>query len=339
MNYYHRDDLSIVLDVLKSSDILYSDIIKAIHKQWDVAVGSYGASSNLDSLNSVCSETLMKGQIPTVSTSLPPVVSAEIHPRKNETVDDGKAEEKEVAESSGHPDDEVTESANFLDSVAGTDIPYISEIKLAPLQRPCAINAKKGDTSQTQTGIGYLNYYSFAQTASLVVEELMHKLSEKSNEDSLKSVEDIIAMQMKIILKKSNRFHWPDIHKLYADAHKENCGWCFCCRYPADDTDCLFKITSGCVQEVSESEMVGLQSKWNKRGHVIDVICHIFSIENRLLGLLLGPWLNPEYIKIWHQSILKASDIASVKHILLMVSIFHFFFAYRSFFFITALVV
>ncbi|XWS71212.1 hypothetical protein CRYUN_Cryun03dG0119300 [Craigia yunnanensis] len=372
LNYYQRDDLNIVLDVLKSSDILYSDLIKAICKQWDVAVVSNGAGSNLDFLNSVCSETLKKEQIPTVSTSLPPVASAEICAIKNKAVDDGKPEEKEVAENSGQLDVEVTESANLLDLVAGTEIPSISsegsaetmqmgsvihnfqkqgsvefsnqseipgkpstledcslifngldtkqesKTKSASQQTPCVINAKRGDASETQPGTGYFNYYSFAQAASLVVEELMQKPSEKMNEDSLKSVEEIIAMQMKVILKKSNRFHLPDIHNQYVDACKENCGWCFSCRYPMDDTDCLFKITSGCVQEVSKGEMVGLQSKWNKEGHVMDVICHIFSIENRLHGLLSGPWLNQQYIKIWHKSILKASDIASVKHLLLM---------------------
>ncbi|XVE78945.1 hypothetical protein DITRI_Ditri14bG0018800 [Diplodiscus trichospermus] len=372
LNYYHKDDLAAVLDVLKSSDVFYCDIIKAIHKQWDVVAGSNGACSNLDSLNSVCTETLIKGQITAVSTSLPPVGSAEICATRNETVDDGKPEEKEVVESSGHPDVEVTESANLLDFVAGAENRYISsegsaetmqmgsdihnfqkqesveflnqsgipgksstlledcslisngldtkkesKIKYASEQTPYAVNAKRGDTSQIQIGTGYMNCYSFAQTASLVVEELMRMPSEKKNEDSLKSVEEIIAIQMKVIFKKANRFHWPDIHNLYADARKESCGWCFPCRYPSDDTDCLFKTTLGCFQEVSKSEIVGLQSKWNKRGHVIDVVCYIFSIETRLNGLLLGPWLNPEYIKIWHKSILKASDIASVKHLLL----------------------
>ncbi|XVF19324.1 hypothetical protein REPUB_Repub11eG0100700 [Reevesia pubescens] len=372
LNYYHRDDLNVVLDVLKSSDILYGDILKAILKQWDVAVASNGASSNFDSLNSVCSETLKKGQIPTVSTFMPPGASAGICAIKNENVDCGKPEEKEVTENCGLLDVEVTESANMLDLVAGTEIPYMSsegsaetmqmgsvihnfqkqgsiefsnqfeipgkssldncslisndldtkhesKTNLASLQTPCVINAKRGDASSPiQPGTGYLNYYSFARTASLVVEELMRKPSEKTSEESLKSVEEIIAMQMKVILKKSNRFHWPDIHNLYLDSRKENCGWCFSCRYPTDDSDCLFKIISGCLQEVSKSEMVGLQSKWNKKGHVIDVICHVFSIENRLNGLLSGPWLNPQYMKIWHKSILKASDIASIKHLLLM---------------------
>ncbi|KAK8655162.1 hypothetical protein V6N13_107752 [Hibiscus sabdariffa] len=334
-NYYHRYDLNLVLDVLKSS-CQYSDILKVICKQWDVAVGS----------NEICTI-------------------------KNEASGGGKPEEKEVTENSGHHDIEVAESANMLDLVAGTEIPYMSsegsaetmqmdsvfpnfqkqgsvevsnqfEIpgkcstledsslvsngldakqeskrKLASQQTPCDINAKRGYASELQPENSYMNHYSFAQTASLVVEELMRKPSEKKNDDSLKSVEEIIEMQMKVILKKSSRFHWPDIHNLYVDARKENCGWCFPCRYPVDDTDCLFKITSGCVPEVSKSEMVDLQSRWNKKGHVIDVICHIFSIETRLNGLLSGPWLNPQYMKIWHKSILKESSIASVKHLLL----------------------
>nr|KJB09355.1 hypothetical protein B456_001G136300 [Gossypium raimondii] len=336
-NYYHRDDLIFVLDVLKSS-FQYGDIIEAICKQWDVAVGSNGAK--------IC------------------VI-------RNETADGGKPEEKEVAEISGHRDIEVAESTNMLDLVTGTEIPYMSsegsaetmqmgsvflnfqkqgsvevsnqseipgkcstledsslisndldarqesKTKLASQQTPRVLNAKRGDASQLLPGTGYVNHYSFAQTASLVVEELLHKPSEKTNDDSLKSLEEIIGIQMKVILKKSNRLHWPDIHNLYVDARKENCGWCFSCRYPVDDTDCLFRITSGCVPEVSKSEMVDLQSRWNKKGHVIDVIYHIFSIENRLSGLLSGPWLNLQYMKIWHKSILNASGIASVKHLLL----------------------
>ncbi|KAA3458919.1 DDT domain-containing protein PTM-like isoform X1 [Gossypium australe] len=369
-NYYHRDDLIFVLDVLKSS-FQYGDIIEAICKQWDVAVGSNGASNNFDSLNSACSGTDRKVKIPTVSSSLPLVSSAEICVIRNETADGGKPEEKEVAEISGHRDIEVAESTNMLDLVTGTEIPYMSsegsaetmqmgsvflnfqkqgsvevsnqseipgkcstledsflisndldarqesKTKLASQQTPHVLNAKRGDDSQLQPGTGYVNHYSFAQTASLVVEELLHKPSEKTNDDSLKSLEEIIGIQMKVILKKSNRFHWPDIHNLYVDARKENCGWCFSCRYPMDDTDCLFRITSGCIPEVSKSEMVDLQSRWNKKGHVIDVIYHIFSIENRLSGLLSGPWLNLQYMKIWHKSIFNASGIASVKHLLL----------------------
>lgn len=54
------------------------------------------------------------------------MASAEICEIKNETADGGKPEEKEVAENSGHLDIEITESANMLDLVAGTEIPYLS---------------------------------------------------------------------------------------------------------------------------------------------------------------------------------------------------------------------
>jgi hypothetical protein len=77
----------------------------------------------------------------------------------------------------------------------------------------------------------------------------------------------------------------------------------------------------GPIQEGSESEAIGLQSKRIRKGYLIDLIYHILLIEHRLQGLLLGPWLNPHYTKLWRKSILKASDIASVKHLLLKVRI------------------
>ncbi|XP_043692985.1 DDT domain-containing protein PTM-like [Telopea speciosissima] len=62
-----------------------------------------------------------------------------------------------------------------------------------------------------------------------------------------------------------------------------------------------------------KSEAVGLCSKRNRKGHLIDVICQILFIEERLRGLLSGPWQNPHHIKLWRKSVLKASNVASVK--------------------------
>ncbi|KAJ0867712.1 hypothetical protein HanRHA438_Chr12g0566341 [Helianthus annuus] len=47
-------------------------------------------------------------------------------------------------------------------------------------------------------------------------------------------------------------------------------------------------------------------------------MCHILYIEDRLHGLLLGPWLNPHFPKLYRKSFHEASDIASVKDLLLM---------------------
>ncbi|KAJ0084475.1 hypothetical protein Patl1_29478 [Pistacia atlantica] len=179
------------------------------------------------------------------------------------------------------------------------------------------INTRKVDR-QVQCEIAYMNHYSFAQTASSVAEELMPKSSNEIKEEVIKSEEEVISTQMKTILKKSDKFCWPNIQNLNVDTQKERCGWCFSCKVPTDDIDCLFNMNNGNVLGSLKSEVVGLQSKRNKKGHLVDIICHILSIEDRLCGLLVGPWLNPHYTKLWRKNALKAADLASVKHLLLM---------------------
>jgi len=45
----------------------------------------------------------------------------------------------------------------------------------------------------------------------------------------------------------------------------------------------------------------------------------ILSIEERLNGLLTGPWQNPQYSIYWRKAVLKATDVSSLKQPLLMV--------------------
>ncbi|KAK9273798.1 hypothetical protein L1049_018608 [Liquidambar formosana] len=199
-----------------------------------------------------------------------------------------------------------------------SDVKREKNLELAFSGRPSARNTRKGDSLQVECGTAYMNYYCLAQTASSIAEELLRKSSDKINEESARSVEEIISTQLKAISKKSTKFCWPNILNLNLDAWKEKCGWCFYCKAPDDNTDCLFKMDdAGPVQEGSKSEVVGLRSKRNRKGHLIDVICHILCIEDRLRGLLLGPWLNPHHSKYWRKVVLKATDVASVKHPLL----------------------
>lgn len=359
MNYYCRDDLNFVIDVLKSSDTFYGGIINAICKQWDITVSSNGVRSNL-ALNTVSLSRHMKAEVPTIS----------------EIDNEQKLEEKFLAGYSNRPDNALSKSVNLLDSVTAVELPNISSegsaettqmnsgfdnfqkegpdnsIRAAEFSNQSEIagklpapghnsmtsstsdikqkfassgcnssptNSRKGDALQLQPEIAYVNRYSFAQTASSVAEELMHKSSNEISKEPINSNEEIISKQMKAILKKWDKFYWPNTQKLNADTQKEKCGWCFSCKSATDDMDCLFYMNNGRVLGSSESEVAGLLSKRNKKGHLVDVICHILSIEDRLLGLLLGPWLNPHYTKLWRKSALKAADMASVKHLLLTV--------------------
>lgn len=164
-----------------------------------------------------------------------------------------------------------------------------------------------------QCGTGYANFYSFARTASLAA-EVLHKASDKASEKSRMSVEDIISAQLKVLSNIPIEFRWSSIYNL--DVEKEKCGWCISCKYPEEGGDCLFVIKDeGSFLKRNTSELLGIQS--TNEGHFIDLICHILCIEDRLHGLLLGPWLNPHYSIIWSKAICGASDITSVKHFLL----------------------
>lgn len=372
-----------VVEVLKSSDFFYGDILLAICKHWD-NVSLNGTISNNDSLyHSTSLEMRVKEQIRVLSNPPVSLASLKTCAVKNETYVERKMDEDSDAGLFGLGSD-ASKSVNLLDSVAakgslhitsegsvgtaktkiGSGIGYDSSGSAKFLNRfdipgnlllvgDCSLTSstsdirrksnvefvrpdnplttlpiKKGDTSQVQSVIGYMNYYSFGQIASSVGEELMDKSSVKIKEHSVISEEEVILQQTKAILKKTSKFYWSSIQDLYVDVEKEKCGWCFSCRAPSNDRDCLFLMNVGSVREASNSDMVDLQLKKNSKGHLTDVLRHILSIEKRLHGLLLGPWLNPQHSKLVHKRAIEASDRMSVKHLLLTVrdNLFYFIF-------------
>ncbi|GFS30983.1 PHD-finger and DNA binding domain-containing protein [Actinidia rufa] len=369
--YYSRNDMTFVIEALKSSDTLYRPMLLAISKQWNM-FNSSGTKSDVDCHNPITSSELMKGQM----LHLAPSETC----AGNEISDEGKPRVNSIAaQYSGITDCEVSalvnnnpviennfgkmenqltssdESAetskaagiqNFVktgnsgsnrsvgtsndseiqgkilsvgdSSLTSTDLDAEQgrNIESADCGHMTSTTETKNDeTSQGLLGTSYVNYYSFARTATLVAEELTQKSSDKISVGSTKP-DDIILAQLKAISKKATKFYWPNIQNLNADARKERCGWCFSCKAPDDDRDCFLNMNDSAP--VLPSEVVGLHSKWNKIGHLIDVMCYILCIEERLRGFLLGPWLNPHYSNLWRKSVVKASDVASLKHLLLV---------------------
>ncbi|CBI24209.3 unnamed protein product, partial [Vitis vinifera] len=349
-NHYSRNELNDVIEVLKFSEIHYGEIITAICKHWGSSVNLNGATSSLDSENhAIFSDMVRKAQTTAICmTPLP--WTPETCAVKEESTDERKPGEKSVAEvslscgvsksitllnstivnssmeienpiASSEQSAEIIQSSTGIQNFQNHGIDVEQEKKIESAvdgHTSSPIHTRKEDVSQVQCGIDYTNYYSFAQTASSVAEELMHKSSDKSKEHSTTSAEEIISAQIKAISKNFTKFCWPNAQSLTMDAEKENCGWCFSCKDSTGDKNCLFKTNFMVpVQEGSKSEGVGLQSKKNRKGHLVDVINYILSIEVRLRGLLMGPWMNPHHAKLWCKNALKASDVASVKHLLL----------------------
>ncbi|PNT74608.1 hypothetical protein BRADI_1g18770v3 [Brachypodium distachyon] len=156
----------------------------------------------------------------------------------------------------------------------------------------------------------YINYYSFGQIAASAARELKHKLSE--NEEGKKHGQDAVSFRLKTICKKYvNVFALTD-QKLSVELLKEKCGWCNSCQI-SSGTDCIFRVVDGL-----KPCNLGLLSEKNKESHIVLAMHNILSIEERLNGLLSGPWQNPQYSIYWRKAVLRASDLSSLKQPLLM---------------------
>ncbi|XP_040363122.1 DDT domain-containing protein PTM [Rosa chinensis] len=320
-NYYHRDDLNKIIEVLRSSEFSYGGILLGIYKHWDIPTTFNGAISSkpLDQLEfsetgDAKNETHEDRKLQEKFCNLVSDVSNSVQVLRRTVIQD---DSNNLADISNQSDlvRKLPEDCSLTSTCLDVRQESNGSIDLGKISS--AITTRKEGTSEVDCGIDYMNYYSFGQIASSVAEELS-KSSEKNKEGALNTVDEIISAQMKTIIKKSSKFSWPNIENLNIDVQKEKCGWCFSCKYPADDRDCLLIMSKLPLQDVSKTDVVGLQLKNIPKDHLNDVSCQILSIHDRLLGLLLGPWLNPHHTEYWRNSLLNACDLASVKHLLLL---------------------
>ncbi|XP_041998604.1 DDT domain-containing protein PTM [Salvia splendens] len=170
-------------------------------------------------------------------------------------------------------------------------------------------------------GTNYMNCYEFARTASDYYQEYSRKSSDKTSGDAPRSIEEVLAGQLKIVSNRFVEFSWSNIQNSNMTSRKERCGWCVYCRVPGEERDCLFSMNDSipAVEKFSH-EVLGIPSQMNVKNHLINIMCHIICMEDHLQGLLLGPWLNPDYSMLWHASVRGATDIALLKNLLLQLA-------------------
>lgn len=344
-HYYQSSDVKVVVEVLKSSNIQYSSILNAISEHWKIPVNLAG-SANLYSQIHTCSETCAvkdetagertPDHISTItcnssqlciegskSANLLSVTHA-MDMEKPYTSSEGSAEIAHIGTCFqnyphyySNPNQPEIQQRNL--SSTSLDIKEARNVEIVVPSLVSSTKISKEDAfSLEQFATSYVNCYRFGLIASAVAEEMMHKSADKIKNESVASVEEIISAQLKIIVRKCNRFGWLTLEKINLDAWNEKCGWCFSCRVPDVESDCLVKMIKQVpIMEGSKNGVVGFQVKSDKKGHLVDVISHVLSIESRLHGLILGPWLNPHYTKIWSKNVINAPDISSLKHHLL----------------------
>ncbi|KAI5401195.1 hypothetical protein KIW84_065880 [Lathyrus oleraceus] len=93
-NYYHVNDIPVVIEVLESVDTLYGDLLMAIYKSWDIPVDLNAGASNLAVFNQSSFKNMqMTAKYYSTSTSLAPFTSSVTFMDKT-LVDDQKKLEK-----------------------------------------------------------------------------------------------------------------------------------------------------------------------------------------------------------------------------------------------------
>lgn len=356
---YNRNDLPTLVEALESMPFIYTTLINAICKNWNVDRGSCGAKIDLDTRSySIQSAFPERGQMP--NTLLVPSEAITMNNTCSEkrwdekAGNDGLKMENHLASSEGSA--EVSQTSTKTDNLMER-APECTK-RCSDTLNCCHIPEKfvlAGDHDMTSTSVNvevgknlrpksyshklnsinskvevhpatnYVNCYEFARTASLFYEEFTRKTSDKSSTDAPRSAEDILAGQLKIVLNRFVQFSWSNIQNLNTVSRKERCGWCLYCRVPEYERDCLFSMNDSIPDvEKFSHEVLGIQPEKNAKNHLIDVMCHIICIEDHLQGLLTGPWLNPDYSMLWHANLRGATDIASLKFFLLQVFIWPF---------------
>ncbi|KNA22597.1 hypothetical protein SOVF_030890 [Spinacia oleracea] len=323
-SYYHKDDLGAITQLLQSSTVLYSSILSAISQYWAFPTDSCQPKSDLGgasdgkkakrfiiSRNSghLGSEHSEPADLFDSDTAKPSIETKSLF-----TSSEGSGEvleENDVIQKSPSPVSNMAARRKYGKKLSASKQ---KKKKGSSAGKDISVSKDKEENIlQEQSGDGYLNSYSFARTASSVVEELLRKPSSKVNIDATKTEEQIISIQLKFILQKSTKSCWTTIQDLNKKRRVEKCGWCYCCRFPVEGRGCLFSDQNrNSVSDALRVEIEGVL-KSNKKGHLVDVICYILFMEERLRGLLSGPWLQPQYSELWRQSVLKASDVSLLK--------------------------
>lgn len=331
---------------LKSSEIVYHTLLTSISKLWDVSSIVDGAKSDLVSKTAtICTDSPAIGvqhgnemfnEDNHVGMLMTSPSSNDLGCEKSETVNPLTKMDSLLGSSEGFANVSQAHLSNQNSKESGISDDSELSRKFGN-RKNCLLEQKNVNESKSlgkeslrlssraimselQCLDTYVNFYSFARSASAVVEELTRKPSDKSTGIVYRSEEEIISAQLKAISNKSTDFCWPNIQNLNVGSRKEKCGWCFPCRVPECERDCLFIMNdTGPDPKKFSSEALGVSSRKNRKGHLIDVICHILCVEKRLHGLLLGPWLNPMHSQIWQKSVLKASDVSSLRFSLLKV--------------------
>ncbi|CAH8281779.1 unnamed protein product [Eruca vesicaria subsp. sativa] len=302
VNYYHVNDVILVLEQLKLCGSFYIGVTSAIKKHWNITVKAPLSAPEKQATSGVkkrLEETSSNG-------------GSHLRCHRTRQKISGSATGPDILTMSSEGSAKTAHNDFDVQSLREPESSSILDVMIEPNM----MNTRKEVTPIAQSESGYRNQYIFAQMTRAISEEMARNSPDHTN--YMRFDEEIASTQVKTILMKTTKFQWRNIQGLYLDAWKEKCGWCQSCKSEDAEskTNCLFNMSLGALQGPSESEIANIQPIDNK-SHLMAIIWQLLSMESRLQGLLVGPWLNRRYSRIWREHILNASSISSLRHVLL----------------------
>ena len=328
-HYYNKNSLnSVIAALMTSSSALYNDIINAINNYWGIStystssvdVGCGNKESNCDISMVHSSVSHFKDDNITIHKSY----------HKDNFAPQGCMASTPTNSNSLNKDNKSGLCNHIICSTSNIENPQSSKTQIGDADSSITSNVyamERELPSETRDELkkwiiqmqcgpsSYINFYYFGHVSSSITAEITSELLEDSDDD-----DEIISTQQNIISKNIFSFDFSVFQKSSLDAHKEGCGWCFYCR-SRNCQECLLYVIERKYIESPEYLSVGFSTNDNEKSHMDLVVHNCLVIEERLHGLISGPWEDPDYTKEWRKSILETTDIESIKNLLLTVSI------------------
>lgn len=170
----------------------------------------------------------------------------------------------------------------------------------------------------------YINHYMHGDFAASAAAKLAILSSEDSRSeghvsDNLrKFTAESASLQAKAFSMTVSRFFWPNSEKKLVEVPRERCGWCLSCKASASSKrGCMLNHAALSATKSAIKVLSGLSTVRSGEGILPSIATYIIYLEESLHGLIVGPFLNANYRKLWRKRVEQAKTFKAIKPLLL----------------------
>ncbi|OVA17876.1 zinc finger protein [Macleaya cordata] len=171
----------------------------------------------------------------------------------------------------------------------------------------------------------YINQYSLGDVAASAAASLAVIASEdnrvsksQASSNPRKIISADISVQVKAFSLVATRFFWPNPEKKLTEVPRERCGWCLSCKTATTcKKGCLLNLAALNAIKGSVRILGALRPVKTGEGNLPGIATYIFYMEENLRGLVVGPFLSPNYRRQWRKQVEQASTCNALKPLLL----------------------